>query len=583
MSKLEQLKQAKNLSDLAILLGFTPKAVSYILYKLPEAEKYRTFQIPKKDGGKRTIKAPTKRLSLLQTRLATLLEECVGEIAQSNPCYQVASHGFRKGRTIVSNANVHRKRRYVLNVDISDFFGSINFGRVRGFFIKDRSFELPADVATVIAQISCHENSLPQGSPCSPIISNLLANILDTRLLKLAKQAHCTYTRYADDITFSTNERLFSSDIACELAGPEWAPAKRLIDVIERSGFQLNPTKTRMSLRRSRQTVTGLVINTKPNIRQDYYRTVRAMCNSVFKTGQWHRRPTDINTKIEFLTDLKPIEGMLSHIYFVKARRDRDPKRNKEIGFNPPKAPIELYKEFLFYKYFIASERPLIVTEGISDITYLKCAIRARAAYFPSLVVLKDGKPAPDIAFLNPSGTTRTLLDLASGAAGQNKLANEYANKLKRYHNIQMTKPVIIVCDNDDGPKDIFKTARKKSGKDVSLTTTDTFYHLGSNLYLVKVPEGTPPGVRDIENMFAASELSKLIDGKPFDKNKDHGDHASYGKVIFAEKVIRPNAATIDFSEFDELIRRIEACINDYKSKIITSPNPTPKFEAKAS
>lgn len=567
MSKLLQLKQAQDLSGLAKVLGFSPKSISYILYKLAESDKYRVFEIPKKGGGVRTIKAPTEQLSLLQTRLAQLLEECVQEIVGGNVRYQVASHGFRKGRTIVSNANVHRKRRYVFNVDIADFFGTINFGRVRGFFMKDRAFELASGVATVIAQIACHENSLPQGSPCSPVISNLVANILDARLLRLAKHAHCTYTRYADDLTFSTNEKIFSREIAIERAGAAWETGKRLTEVIEGSGFLLNLGKTRMSLRRSRQTVTGLVVNAKPNIRQNYYRTVRAICSSVFRTGNWHRPISDSSVSPTISDNLRPPEGMLSHIYFVKARRDRKPKANKDIGFIAPKAPIELYRRFLFFKHFVANKQPIIVTEGVSDITYLKCAIRFRAALFPALVSVKDGKAVLDVSFLNPSGTSRTVLDLGNGASGQNKLLNEYANRLKRYRYLPMANPVIILCDNDQGPKDVFTSATKRAGKGVKLTTIDPFYFLGHNLYLVKVPEGTPPGNRDIEDLFPLAVLDTKLSGKPFDKHKEHDDHAGYGKVAFADEVVRPNADKIDFSGFDELLGRLAACIADYASK----------------
>lgn len=576
MSKLSRLKQAQNLSDLAKILGFTPKALSFVLYKMSDAEKYKTFDIPKKGGGARTIKAPIEQLSLLQSRLAELLEECALEIAKGNPRYQVASYGFRKGRTIVSNASVHRKRRYVFNVDIADFFGSINFGRVRGLFIKDRSFELAPSVATVLAQIACHENSLPQGSPCSPIISNLVANILDARLMRLSKHSHCTYTRYADDLTFSTNEKIFPQEIAREMAGAAWEPGHRLMEVIEAAGFTLNPSKTRMSLRRSRQTVTGLVVNTKPNIRQDYYRTVRAMCNSVFQTGQWHRPSADPTSTPDSIDNLRPLEGMLSHIYFVKARRDRTHTENKNIGFAPPSAPIELYKRFLFYKHFVANKQPLIVTEGISDITYLKCAIRSRAAHFPSLVITRNGKAEPNFSFLNPSGTSRSILDLGNGASGQNKLINEYDNRLKRYRHLPLANPVIVLCDNDDGPKEVFKTASKKSGTPVSKSTTDPFYHLGRNLYLVKVPEGAPPASKDIEDLFLPAVTGELLGGKPFDKNKDHGDHSAYGKVAFAEQVVRPRSATIDFSGFDNLLQRIAACVEDYDirsaPKVIGAP-----------
>ena len=179
---------------MAKLLGFTPKGLSFVLYKTPNEKKYRVFAIPKKGGGNRSIKAPDARLELLQSRLADLLNDCINEITKADGRYLKASHGFRKNRTIVSNASAHRKRRYVFNIDLHDFFGTINFGRVRGFFIKDKNFELCPAVATLIAQIACHDNSLPQGSPCSPVISNLVANILDVRILKLAKLSRCTGT-----------------------------------------------------------------------------------------------------------------------------------------------------------------------------------------------------------------------------------------------------------------------------------------------------------------------------------------------------------------------------------------------------
>lgn len=80
--------------------------------------------------------------------------------------------------------------------------------------MRDRNFQLNQSVATVVAQIACHENQLPQGSPCSPVISNLIGNLLDMRLVKLAKRERCTFSRYVDDITFSTNQVGFPPEIA---------------------------------------------------------------------------------------------------------------------------------------------------------------------------------------------------------------------------------------------------------------------------------------------------------------------------------------------------------------------------------
>lgn len=572
MGPLEGLKKAQGLTDLAKLLGFTPKGVSYVLYKMDVSRRYRTFDVPKKSGGFRTIHAPEPQLALLQRRLAKLLYACVQERKNENARFWFASHGFHKGRTIVSNAEVHRRRRFVFNLDLQDFFGTINFGRVRGFFIRDSMFALHPKVATIIAQIACHSNALPQGSPCSPVISNLVGNILDSRLLALARDARCTYTRYADDLTFSTNETLFPNEIALNVHGAEWEVGQKLKRTIEQAGFFVNPRKTRMSLRRSRQTVTGLVVNDKANIKQDYYRAARSMCHALFQTGNYTRPGDPSGTPTG---DLNVLEGILAHIHFVKARRDRTSKVNKLARvageFNPPHAPEDLYRKFLFYKYFAATRVPLIVTEGISDVTYLQCALRALVKKFPLLATEVGGKVVRHVHFLKPSGTSRDILNLAHGAAGQGSLISQYDNVLKKYPHKPMAQPVIILCDNDDGLKSLIDKAKGKIGKTVSTTTTKAFYHLGLNLYLVKVPEGAPPVVKDIESLFDPALLKTVLEGKTFNPKKEHADHTEYGKVIFAEAVVRAKAGVIDFSGFEGLLSRIEAVLKHHAA-LATAP-----------
>ena len=271
MSRLATLKAATSLSDVARLLHFKPKAVSYILYIQPEATKYKTFQIPKRNGGQRTIKAPVDALKVLQRKLSDLLLDCVDEINTARQRKDRIAHGFKRKLSIITNAREHRCRRWVFNLDLEDFFPSINFGRVRGFLLKNRDFELHEEVATVVAQIACYENSLPQGSPCSPVISNLVAHLLDMRLVKLASEAGCTYSRYADDLTFSTNKKEFPPDIAVPLVveGVEshlWLPGEALQKIIERSDFRINAKKTHQMYRASRQSVTGLVVNKRVNV-----------------------------------------------------------------------------------------------------------------------------------------------------------------------------------------------------------------------------------------------------------------------------------------------------------------------------
>src|SRR5271168_2352185 len=156
MAKLKSLKSVGTRKGLAKLLGFRPAALAYILFQQRTTPKYGVFQVPKRKGGTRTIQAPNDELKLLQRRLCDLLQDCADEInAQRNRKDNIA-HGFKRARWIATNAGQHRKRRYVLNLDLEDFFPSINFGRVRGYFVNDSGFGLHKDVATVIAQIACH-------------------------------------------------------------------------------------------------------------------------------------------------------------------------------------------------------------------------------------------------------------------------------------------------------------------------------------------------------------------------------------------------------------------------------------------
>jgi RNA-directed DNA polymerase len=174
---IEQLRAAGSLTDLAAIINFTPSGLAHTIYKLDP--KYTAFDIPKRNGGIRHIKAPVPQLKLAQKRLANLLYDCLDELLKKAPQRKPLAHGFVKQRSIMTNASLHKRRRYVLNLDLQDFFPSINFGRVRAVFMKDNNWVLNEKVATVIAQIACDEGSLPQGSPCSPIISNIVTHILD--------------------------------------------------------------------------------------------------------------------------------------------------------------------------------------------------------------------------------------------------------------------------------------------------------------------------------------------------------------------------------------------------------------------
>lgn len=586
MSKLQKLRDAEKLEDVAKLLGFTPSGLSFVLYKLSDSKKYTLFEIPKRNGGKREIKSPEARLSLLQRRLATLLTECLEELKIANPPRRSLAHGFEKGRSIITNAKLHQRRRYVFNLDLADFFPSINFGRVRGFFLKDKNFELKPPVATVLAQIACFQNELPQGSPCSPVISNLIGHVLDGRLARLAKTYKCTYSRYADDITFSTNRKDFPPEVAVSTGVSTWRVGEELRARIKDAGFEINEKKTRMQFCGSRQITTGLMVNKKVNIRHEYFRAARHMCKALFTTGSYFRMvPATLAGGAigdppikEVITSLNPLGGTLAHIYQVKNAADLRDSDSKKAN---PTATRSLYFRFLFYKYFVAHSRPLVVAEGKTDSVYLRAAIQYLPAYHPRLGEIVSGKLETKITFMNFSATVHDVMQLGHGTGDQLFLIKDYERHLRVYSHAPLAHPVIVLFDNDDGAKSLFGYARNKGHTKIGIDSTDAFYYLGYNLYLMKTPEPGSGNKSCIEDLFPAALLKTLIDGKTFDPNKDHEEAGKYGKVIFAKRVVIPNAATIDFSAFAPLLDRIVAVL-DHHAALKKAPSASPSAAAAA-
>lgn len=573
MSIVLKLKGAKTLDDLAALLGYKPKALSYILYRIPAAAKYTSFTIPKRSGGVRAIQAPDARLKLLQKRLAKVLYMYLAGIEKTGKPLKPVAHGFMPSLSIVTNAANHKGRRFVFNLDLADFFSTINFGRVRGVFLKDKRFEFDPKIATLIAQIACENNALPQGSPCSPVISNIVGRLLDVRLVRLAKQHKSTYTRYADDLTFSTNQKAFPPELALpDAAGTgAWTVGAALATEITRTGFAINTGKTRMQFRGSRQMATGLLVNEKVNIRPEYYRTTRAMCASLFSTGEYSvmvpaplagGAPGDPDVK-KVIKAFPLIEGRLGFIYQVRDSTDRRDSAEKK---KEPTATRSLYHRLLFFKHFVALKRPLIITEGKTDPVYLRAAIESRTAFHPQLGKLDKGKFASAVGFMGFSKKVHDVLQLGGGSSDLKFFILRYASILRKFRYAPLHSPVIVLIDNDLGAKEIFGVMRENTvHKTISTETTSPFYRVHANLYLVKTPEtGKTKKMTCVEDLFEAAVRATKVDGLVFDPDKKHNEPGKYGKAIFAERVIRPNRATITFDGFDPLLQRICDVIDDY-------------------
>jgi len=308
-------------NELASMFGMSYTKLTKIIYKTDGAYKYHRFKIPKKQGGHREISSPSKKLKKIQNEL----KEIFYEIYPSKP----SAHGFAKNKSIVTNAKRHLDKRFIFNIDLSDFFGSIHFGRIRNLF-KSAPFNFNNSVATILAQICCFDNALPQGAPTSPILSNMIAWKLDTQLQNLAKMTNGTYTRYADDISFSftTTRSRLPEEIVIVREG-EASPGHALTHIIEENGFFINYDKVRLCSRLFRMEVTGLTVNEFPNVRRKYVRQLSSMLHAWRKHG-YELAEKEFNEKYDsrYRASDRPksflyvLKGKLAFLKSVKTERD---------------------------------------------------------------------------------------------------------------------------------------------------------------------------------------------------------------------------------------------------------------------
>lgn len=303
-------------AELAEALGISVPRLRWLAFHTEVATRthYVQFSVPKKSGGTRTLSAPHRSLAEVQR---WVLREVVAKLAAEAP-----AHGFVAGRSIVSNAAPHCRKAVVVNLDLEAFFPSIGFPRVKRVF--ERAGYSPS-VATVLALLctECPRRSvvydgatyhvatgprgLPQGACTSPGLSNQVARRLDRRLGGLAAKLGLTYTRYADDITFSGDDAL-EGRVGYLLA--------RVRHIAADEGFAVNESKTRVLRPGTAQTVTGLVVNDRPGVRRGEVRKLRAILHRARTEGIGRQNrsnrpdyPEWLRGKIAFVEMVRPEVG----------------------------------------------------------------------------------------------------------------------------------------------------------------------------------------------------------------------------------------------------------------------------------
>jgi len=567
--------------DVAALLDIEYKQLTYYLYFRKPAKQYEAFYIPKKSGGFRRINAPITPLKIIQKKL--------NQVLQSVYQPKAPVHSFLADRSIVTNASLHLKKKYVLNLDLENFFPSINFGRVRGLFLST-PYNLPAPVATILAQICSVENELPQGAPTSPIISNMICSKMDSKLRLLAQKYRCTYSRYADDITFSTTVPNFPVGIArYSSEHPNQIElGEELLQIIRDNGFEVNTQKTRLQTKYRKQEVTGLTVNEFPNVDRKYVSQIRAMLHAAQKYGipdaeaeyhkrylKKHRRPDREPPQF-----LKVVKGKIDFLGMVRGKENRIYQafyqQLAELAPDQIKIPIKT-------KPSVSIVRPLIITEGKTDWQHLKSALkRLNELGYPNL---------PEIDLLEFGD------DYPSGDAEILKYCERYAQTFQLRPHIFMfdrdnTNILPKVCSQGSSYKNwgnnVFSFAIPFPGhrEEGSLISLEFFYKeadlqkcdpTGRRLFLSS--EFNPRSGRHLsmdlnctDKKYQVADKVAIVDDKVFDANHQN---VALSKSNFAKYILNREGefADADFSEFVKIFEVITEIIRNHYTLSLAAKN----------
>ncbi len=252
---------------------------------------YHFFNIPKKSGGYRKIDVPSLNLKMIQR---WILENVVEKIAVSEKAY-----GFRKDRNIVDNARIHTSKKVVFNVDIKDFFPSIS--RKDIFYIfYDLGYTI--EVSYIFSKLCTYKEYLPHGSPTSPYLANIRCLKLDFSLTELCKRMNADYSRYADDITISSNDK-YKMNYNINV----------IKKIIENDGFCINKKKERIQYNNQMQEVTGLIVNDGIKVRRKFKKEIEKHIYYCKKFGVYSHLSRINKGHISFYK-----EHLYGKVYFVK-------------------------------------------------------------------------------------------------------------------------------------------------------------------------------------------------------------------------------------------------------------------------
>ena len=350
---IELFSKAQTRKDIADLLEIDEKSLRYYLFVVRPENMYNSFSISKKNGESRQINAPINKWRNIQRKLAYILT--------LNYKPKICAYGFIKQKNILDNALQHTKKAEILNIDLKDFFTQFHFGRVAGL-LKSKPYSLGEETAITIAQIACLNGVLPQGAPTSPILTNMLCAPLDNQLMQFAKKHELIYTRYADDITFSSYGRILSENIILKNAN-NLVLCDSLKTIFKKNNLVVNEEKITFRTKYGRQEVTGVVVNKFPNIKREYLKNIRALLHNCQKNDIYNEALKYIekgyckNKKINSLKDNPDNKHLIEEWY-----------KSVLIGKIRFVKQIKGAQSFTFFSLALAANKA--VSETVFDLTY---------------------------------------------------------------------------------------------------------------------------------------------------------------------------------------------------------------------
>lgn len=579
---------------------------------------YDKCEIKKKSGGNRIIYKPSKPLKVIQRHIAEKIYNQRNDILSKRSIKM--SYGFERESSIYDNAKNHINKKYILNIDIKNFFDSFSDRRVYGFFNKNKYYNFSKKFSWILSQILCVNNILPQGSPASPIVANSIMDYVDCQIFKLAKRYNVYYTRYADDLTFSTNDKSFK-DKKDEFI-------LNITNLLSNNGLNVNEEKTRLMRNDERQEVTGLTVNEIVNVSKTYYKKVRAMVDHYIKEGYFYDFKGE-ETKIEKLF------GRLLYIFYVEELKTEKKSNEKWFNYKDTNGKFLTKNEYkktknsydkrlgidsrvlsekertlqklVIYYCFYNRDASCLITEGKTDIRYIRAYMKSQN-FFPSKkscrkyeriydklgtciyfndipkqfkYVLTKGDSHKDFngggklveilhKVYNSDDYLKTVDEKIKG--GRKSKINNYYKYLYNKVGVKAKHPVILLLDNEwnNNDKPLKKCIKKFDiDEEKQKELKDRFWiKIKYNFYLAIIPKENSDDKNDvdIESLLNIEYISKkYFDGKKFGDSSDeiYYNKDDLSKCLLNDKICKDKKTGI--SNIGKIINIFLEIYKDYE------------------